>query len=237
MKVRFVLGFLGILVLGRAQAPSPALFQQVLEKQLLSLRPTGMSERQVVFEVVRSGAKAGNAYPFSVTGSIRDYGPGYPPNQYYGETCVGRIPGWIYNLSRNAVGDWQVEGRMTVTDSRCEKNPAAGVSSIPLNSLKGTLAPSQPAAGAARATGPAELHIGEWACYGTGGRLLGGLAFTLRADGSYLDGDQKPSGRWVRDVAAAKISFRGGHLDGQSGSKLTAQSMALSSTVSCEPWR
>lgn len=126
---------------------------------------------------------------------------------------------------------------MTVTDSRCEKNPAAGVSSIPLNSLKGAPAPSQPAAGAARASGPAELHVGEWACYGTGGRLLGGLAFTLQADGTYLDGDKKPSGRWARDVAASKLLFRGGHLDGQAGSKLTGQGMTLSNTVSCEPWR
>jgi hypothetical protein len=229
--------FLGALTLGWWQAPSPAVLQQVLEKRLLSLRPTGMTERQVLFEGVRAGAKEGNAYPFTVTGSIRDYGTGYPPNGYFGETCVGQIPGWVYHLSRNADGDWQVEGRMTVTDSRCERNPAAGASSIPFASVAGAPAPSHPVAAAARATGPAELHIGEWACYGTGGRLLGGLAFTLRADGSYLDGDKKPSGRWVRDVAAGNITFRGGHLAGQSGSKLTAQSMTLSNTVSCEPWR
>jgi hypothetical protein len=73
---------------------------------------------------------------------------------------------------------------MTVTDSRYEKNPAAGVSSIPLASLKGAAAAAQPVPGAERATGPTELHLGEWACYGTGGRLLAGLGFFLQADGT-----------------------------------------------------
>jgi hypothetical protein len=236
-KTRFAAVFLSALTLGWSQAPSPAVLQQVLEKRLLSLRPDGMTERQVLFEEVRAGAKVGNAYPFTVTGSIRDYGPGYPANNFYGQTCVGRIPGWVFQLSRNATGDWQVDGRMTVTDSRCEKNPAAGVSSIPLASLKGAAAPAQPVPGAERATGPTELHLGEWACYGTGGRLMAGLGFILQADGTYLNGDKKPGGRWIREVAAARISFRGGHLDGQTGSKLTGQGMTLSNTVSCEPWR
>lgn len=212
--IKFVLGLLTATTIGWGQAPSALIFQQVLEKQLLALRPTGATERQVLFEEVKSAAKNGNAYPFSVTGVIRDYGPGYPANRFYGETCIGKMEGWIFQLTRNAMGDWQAEGRMTPTGnaSKCEKNPAAGVSSIPLASLNGTRAAATPVAGAGRAAGPAELHLGQWACYGTGGR-------------------------WNRDLATATVAFPGGRMDGQIGKDVKGQGMRLTNTVNCEPWR
>lgn len=125
---------------------------------------------------------------------------------------------------------------MTVTDGlRCEKNPSAGASGIPLTNLQGTAAPAgKPAS---TAPGQVEPHIGEWACYGTGGRLLAGLGFHLQADGGYLDGDKKKSGRYTHNKAAGTIAFQGGFLDGQTGRGMKGQSFTLSNTVSCEPWR
>jgi hypothetical protein len=49
-----------------------------------------MTERQVLFEEVRAGAKVGDAYPFPVTGSIRDYGPSYPANNSGMPPAIGR---------------------------------------------------------------------------------------------------------------------------------------------------
>jgi hypothetical protein len=65
----------------RAQpAPSTADFMRALERSLLALKPTGMSERQVLFGNVRQGRASGGAYAFEADVVIRDYGSGYPPN-------------------------------------------------------------------------------------------------------------------------------------------------------------
>jgi hypothetical protein len=80
-----------------------------------------------------------------------------------------------------------------------------------------------------------ELHIGEWACYGVGGRSLIGLAFQLQQNGTYIDLDKKRSGKWSRGPDS--ITFQGGHLDGQTGKNLKGNRFDLSATVSCEPWR
>jgi hypothetical protein len=232
--MRFLLLLTVTAITAAAQAPTADVLKQVLQKRLLALRPEGMTERQVLFQSVTAAPKNGAFYPFTVTAVIRDYGPGYPANRYYGETCVGRMESWPFNLSRAANGEWAVDGRMTVTGAKCTKNPAAGVSSAPRASLSGTAAPAgTPAA----AVGAAELHIGEWACYGTGGRLMAGMGFHLQADGSYLDGDRKKSGRYANNKAAGTITFQGGFLDGQVGRGLKGQSFQLSNTVSCEPWR
>jgi hypothetical protein len=216
-----------------AQAPSPDVLKQVLTKRLLSLQPTGTTERQVLFQSVTPAPKKGAFYPFTVTALIRDYGPGYPANKFYGETCIGKMDNWVFNLSPGANGEWAIDGRMTVTGATCTKNPSAGVSSVPLATLTGTPAP----AGTPAAAPAAELHIGEWACYGAGGRLLAGLGFFLQPNGAYLDGDKKLAGRYIHNKAAGTIAFQGGFLDGQTGRGLKGNSFQLSNTVSCEPWR
>lgn len=221
---------------GLAQAPSPDVLKQVLERRLLTLTPTGMKERQVLFQSVAAAPKNGAFYPFRVTALIRDYGAGYPPNGFFGETCVGKMDGWTFNLSQGPTNEWIVDGRMTVTDGhQCTKNPAAGVSSIPLATLQGTAAPAGKPAAAA--PGQVELHTGEWACYGTGGRLMAGMGFHLQTDGGYLDADRKRAGRYTHDKAAATVKFQGGFLDGQTGRGIKGQGFNLSNTVSCEPWR
>ena len=217
-----------------AQAPSPDVLKQVLSKTLLGLRPEGYTERQVLFQSVTANPKKGAFYPFTVTAIIRDYNPGYPPNRYYGTTCVRKMDGWIFNLSPGANGQWAVDGMMTVTNtSTCTDNPSAGVSSVPLATLSGTPAPT----GTPAAAPAAELHIGEWACYGTGGRLMAGMGFRLQPNGAYVDLDNKRAGRYTHNKAAGTITFQGGFLDGQTGRSLKPNSFQISNTVSCEPWR
>ncbi|MGZ8375644.1 MAG: hypothetical protein ACXWZS_02660 [Gemmatirosa sp.] len=226
-----------------AQAPSVDAFKQAFTRELMALRPTGFTERNVLFETVQPGRPSGDSYPFLVTAVIRDYGPGYPANRYYGQTCVGRMDRWRFEMNRDDFGEWRVQGRMTVTSDgarQCVDNPSAGASSQPLATL-----PGQPAGGgdqsvpvtrtvtpAATANAPS---IGEWACYGTGGRRL--LGFTLQRGGAYLDGDGARAGTWVHDASAGTVTFRGGAMDGQVGRNARANAFVLSRTVSCEPWR
>ena len=234
--MRLPLLFIALSAACIAQTPSTDVLKQVLEQRLLKLTPTGTKERQVLFQSVTAAPQNGALYPFRVTALIRDYGAGYPPNGFFGETCVGKMDGWIFNLSRGPFGDWIVDGRMTVIGDalRCVKNPADGVSSLPLATLQGSAAPpGKPAA----AAGQMELHTGEWACYGTGGRLMAGMGFHLQTDGGYLDGDKKRAGRYTHNKPAGSINFQGGFLDGQTGRGIKGQSFNLSNTVSCEPWR
>lgn len=216
-----------------AQAPTADVLKQVLTKRLLALTPTGSTERQVLFQSVTPKPKSGAFYPFAVTAVIRDYGPGYPANKFYGETCIGKMDNWVFNLSPGANGEWAIDGRMTVTDATCTKNPSAGVSSVPLATLTGTAAP----AGTPTPAPAAQLHLGEWACYGTGGRLMAGMGFRLQPNGAYVDLDNKRAGRYTHNKAAATITFQAGFLDGQTGRDVKANTFQLSNTVSCEPWR
>lgn len=203
--------------------PSVDTLKQVLEKRLLSLKPTGHTERQVLFEDVRPGKASGGTYPFQVTATVRDYGPGYPANKFYGETCVGRMEKWPFELSRDSFGEWQVQGRMTITDSQCKANPAAGESSLPLATLKGTPAPAaggpaQPKAAAkpqqTAATSGGAPRPGAYECWAFNSPRMG-LNFTLQPGGRYLDSENK-SGSYTVDFGTGKVNFKGGALDGQS---------------------
>src|SRR5581483_5902059 len=177
------------------------------------------TERNVLFEDVRPGAPTGNSYPFQVTLTVRDYGPGYPANRYYGDTCVGRMDKWPFTLSRNAFGEWQVQGAMT-TSMQCKPNPAAGVSSIPANTLAG--APVQQARGNASGTAPTPAQVaqamkspmlGSYECWFFSSPRLG-LNFKLQGNGRYVD-SANHTGTWSYDAASSAIRFRGGALDGQ----------------------
>ena len=226
-----------------AQAPTVDSLKQVLNQRLQKLRPDGFTERNVLFEDVRPGKASGGDYPFQVTALIRDYGPGYPANRYYGETCVGRMDKRVFRMTRNDFGEWQVEGAMTVTHGdglECKKNPSAGVSSVPLASLQGTPAPAgtpPPAPAAPAGNASSALATGEYACYGSGGTLLIGLGFRSQGNGTYTDLDRKSTGTYTIQSGAGTITFHGGHLDGQTGRNLRGNRFVLGSMVSCEPFR
>jgi hypothetical protein len=120
-----------------AAGPNVELAKQVLTRKWLQLRPDGVKERNVLFQEVRPAGGSN----FVVTAIIRDYETGYPPNHYYGRTCVSRIEQWTYTLWNGSAG-WDVDGRMTPDMSKvqCKPNPADGVSSQPLQGLPGTRA-------------------------------------------------------------------------------------------------
>jgi hypothetical protein len=78
--------------------------------------------------------------------------------------------------------------------------------------------------------GAAGLQPGEYACAGSGGTILIGLGFRLRADGSYTDLDGKSAGRVVFD--GSNVRFVGGHLDGEVGRNVRGNNFEIHS-ASC----
>ncbi len=197
-----------------AQNPSPDVLKQVLTKRLLALKPDGMTERQVLFQEVRAGTATGGEYPFQVTAAIRDYGPGYPANRYYGQTCVGHFDKVRFALHRDEFGEWTVEGAMTppLATRECKPNPSAGVSSIPVSALAGTPAPAGSPAAAPVTPQASGVSMGSYECWGNGSaRML--LNFSIRSASQYTGSDGKP-GSYSYDPSSGRISFRGGALDG-----------------------
>lgn len=205
-----------------AQAPNAATAQQALEKKWQKLRPDGVSERNVLFHQVQAGSPEGRTYPFRVSVTLRDYEPGYPRNRYYGNTCVAKIVDEVYTLEPDRFGGWDAQGKMTpdLRDKVCKPNPAAGVSSIPLQTLSGTTAPAgamissaNPAAAGQRSAGG--VAEGSYQCWSNGqARML--LNFTIRAGGLYSGSDGRP-GRYSFDPASQRISFSGGSLENAFG--------------------
>jgi hypothetical protein len=238
-----VLISLFVCALGYAEAAQPSVeqFKQVFEEQMQKLKPVGFTVRTVLFQEVRPGKANGGKYPFQVSATIHDYGPGYPPNHFYGSTCVGKMDKWKFDMRPDDFGGWIVEGRMTA-DSVCKDNPSEGVSAIPLAGLPGTTAEKAPPADMKTAPPPearetGNLYVGEYACYGAGNRLMAGMGFHLKPGGKYHDVDGERGGSYAYDARAATISFRGGFLDGQVGRNVRSTGFQLSSTVSCEPFR
>jgi hypothetical protein len=76
----------------------------------------------------------------------------------------------------------------------------------------------------------AQLQPGEYACSGSGGRILIGLGFKLMADGTYTDLDGTTSGRVVYE--GSSVSFVGGHLAGQVGRNVRGRNFEIGS-ISC----
>ena len=208
-----------------AQAPNVATAKQALEKKWQKLRPDGISERNVLFQQVEAGRSNGRSYPFRVTVILRDYEPGYPRNRYYGNTCVSKIQEEVYTLEPDQFGGWDAQGKMTpdLRDKVCKPNPAAGVSSMPLEALSGSSAPTgqsvssaAPAAGGPPSTGGAGgVAAGPYKCWSNGqARML--LNFTIGGGGQYTGSNGAP-GRYAFDPASQRITFTGGSLENAFG--------------------
>lgn len=194
----------------------------------------------MLFQEVAPGGSSNGSYGFKVTLAIHDYAKGYPANRYWGQTCVGKMDKWPFELVPDGPGGWRAQGRLTITNNVCKNNPAEGKSSMPLAELPGKRV--DPSAASATkspiAAGGAGGGVspGEWACYGAGGRLMAGMGFVLKPGGKYTDSEGGRSGSYQHDSASATMRFSGGFLDGQTARKVRARGMDLQ-RVSCEPYR
>ena len=90
-------------------------------------------------------------------------------------------------------------------------------------------------ASAASGAAPAGLKPGEYACYGSGGRIMIGPGFKLLGGGRYTDLDGNNPG--TVSVSGGNVRFKGGHLDGQAGRELNAKGgFRIGAQASCEPF-
>ncbi|MBI3147833.1 MAG: hypothetical protein HYZ17_04895 [Betaproteobacteria bacterium] len=236
---------LGLLVAasgcGSAAGPGAEDLKRALEAQLQKLRPQGFQERTVLYQEITPSGSSDGRYQFKVSLTLHDYGKGYPANRYWGQTCVGKMDKWPFDLVPDGSGGWLAQGRLTISDRVCKDNPAEGKSAMPLAGLVGkplgvSAAPATKSTTAGTGTGGGSPQ-GEWACFGSGGRLMAGMGFVLKPGGKYTDSDGGRGGSYRHDAALATLSFRGGFLDGQIGRNVRARGLDLTRTVNCEPYR
>jgi hypothetical protein len=221
--------------------PNTEQFKKVFVKQLQALRPEGYETRTIKLVQVTPGKTNSGTTSYKVTAYIHDYDEGYPPNNYYGQTCVGKMDSWIFKMHKDDFGEWVVEGAFTVPNSNCITNPSQGVQSQPLSEVPGTVyeestdhVSNKPDTDVA---GKSTLYVGEYAAYGTGGRLMAGMGMILTADNRYYDLDKKRAGTYKYNQKARTITFSGGFLSGQIGRNVNTTGFDISTTVHYEPWR
>jgi hypothetical protein len=63
---------------------------------------------------------------------------------------------------------------------------------------------------------------------------MAGLGFKITGPGRYTDLDGATRGTF--SIAGSNITFRGGHLGGQTGRSLTAKGFRIGAQATCELW-
>ncbi len=85
-----------------------------------------------------------------------------------------------------------------------------------------------------KSAGKNGLKVGEYACYGSGGRIMAGLGFKVLAGNRYTDLEGGNPGSY--STTADTVSFRGGHLDAKSGRDLRNHNFRIGAQATCEPY-
>ena len=86
----------------------------------------------------------------------------------------------------------------------------------------------------ATAQAPA-LKLGEYACYGSGSRVLAGMGFKVQPGNRYVDLDGKEKGSYT--IQGDRIAFKGGHMQDIAGHGLNAKGQFRAGKMAvCEPW-
>ncbi|MEP7069814.1 MAG: hypothetical protein ABI789_11255, partial [Usitatibacter sp.] len=196
-------------------------------------------KRTVLFRSVQAGEPNGTVYPFIASLTVHDFSPGWPPNKYYGKTCLSKVEGGRYTMTRDRLREWTVEGRTTFSEPVCSDNPSERVSSFPIDSLTGTRVGSSAPVPKIVTQGlkTFRLKLGEYACILPGGRLAANTGFRLKRDKSYTDATGARGGTYVYEPFATTLAFHGGFLDGQSAKYADGSGFVLSPTLTCSPWQ
>lgn len=106
------------------------------------------------------------------------------------------------------------------------KNPCKNIAALALVAAMVTFASPGMAAD--------ELKIGEYACYGSGGRILAGMGFKVLPGGRYTDLDNKEKGTY--SVKGDRVIFKGGSMGAIEGKNLKKNRFVAGKQATCEPY-
>ena len=115
-----------------SDSPSTEMVKGLILEHLQTLRPQGFSERDVSIQDIRPGnptrttpVSARNPDSLPLSGDPVDAGlrAGYPPNHYFGSTCISHMNKSVFVAHLDDFGSWTVEGAWTPTERNCQPNP------------------------------------------------------------------------------------------------------------------
>ncbi|MEO8336106.1 MAG: hypothetical protein ABI664_14100 [bacterium] len=224
---------------GAEDAPTTRDFMLALDAQIQRAKPRDVFRRTIVFSDVHAGAPEANVYPFTATAIIHDYNPGWPPQYYYGKTCITRIVGTRYDMRHDRFGGWVVEMKSKMPQPECADNAKEGKSAVPLDSLRGTRVGTSVALpeSSTEKRVNVNLRLGEYACTYPGGGLASKFRFRLNRDKTYTDLEGARSGTYVFDRFAGTLTFHGGFLDKLSGKSIDNASVFwVEPSMTCALW-
>ncbi len=158
----------------------------------------------------RSGYKVGDKIKMSISGKAEDL-----------QTCIvtENDPELVMRAKCNDFKDWKA-GVNIVSEF-----------SVNIDSKPATNPPNNKTTNQGNST---RLKIGEYACTGSGGRMMIGLGFKVTSANRYTDLDGKRSGTFT--ISGGKITFRGGHLAGVTGRDLKDNWFTVASQAQCGPY-
>jgi hypothetical protein len=169
--------------------------------------------------------KVGDRVRFSVSGQHSDF-----------QSCTvsENPPGGLMRVRCNAFKAWAAGNYIVYGASHLAPSGAAAAP----RPKPAAMAPPAAAAATRKAT-PASasgggLKQGEYACYGSGGRIMIGLGFKVLAGGRYTDLEGGNAGTYA--VSGTNVSFKGGHLGGQTGRDLKNGNFRIGAQAGCEPF-
>jgi len=220
-------------------APTAREFMRALDAQLQRAKPRDIFHRTIVFGDVSAGGPEGNVYPFTATATIHDYTPGYPPNRYFGKTCITKIVRTRFNMLRDRFGEWTAIAKADVPAPVCADNPVEGKSIFPLDSLRGTRVGTSAIVPQliTKKMVNVNLRLGEYACTNSDGGLASRMRFRLNPDKTYTDLEGKRGGTYDFRQLEGTLHFKGGFLDKMGGPSVDNISMfQISPTLYCAPW-
>ncbi|MEP6732604.1 MAG: hypothetical protein ABJE10_18315 [bacterium] len=223
-----------------AAPPTAKEFMLVLDARFQKAKPAEIFKRTIVFRSVTPGTPVDDVYPFVVNATVHDYTPGWPPEHFYGKTCIARINGWKYTMKRNEIREWSVDGRVAISDTTCVANPAEAVSAFPLDSIPGSRVGSSAPLPALVIPKPTAfiLTYGEYACIETGGRIIKSRGFRIKRDKTYTDAEGTRGGTYVLEPFVETLTFHGGFLDGVKVTHIKrTRSFSFPDALTCAPWQ
>lgn len=162
----------------------------------------------------RGEFKAGDKIQFSISGKATDL-----------QTCTvtENDPQAVMRVKCDAFKQWKAGTYIVYSESNVR--PTKTKQAIEDSNKKTT---KQPGSSSSR------LKVGEYACYGSGGRIMIGLGFKVLAGNRYTDLEGGNPGSFV--IAGDTVKFRGGHLGGQTGRDLRSFNFTIGANAGCEPF-
>ena len=217
--------------------PKETELMRMLDLRLQRLKPYDILYRTILFDQIVPGTSRDGVYPFVVSLTIHDYSAGWPPNGYFGKTCISKLERGTFTMKLTVSHEWSVDGPITVTEPLCQPNPADKVSAFPLAEIPGKrLSKSLPPAEVPRKRKAGVLLLGDYACMTKTGRMLDNMRFRLKKDQTYTDLSGENGGKYVLDIVAGSVAFRGGFLDGRVGKDVDLMHFAFPD-LACDRWQ